>query len=119
MLTKTEHKTNRTSVKLAVLLAAGLIGGALIPSGAWAAKPTPIGLQCTDKGKSAFDTKNVLLFEVDGTTHTNVYYGKKPTIENWNNPKTIDLNHSYGISISISNPTYCYKVSGSKICVTY
>ena len=119
MLTGIKHNIIRISVKFAALLTAGLIGGALITSGAWAANPTPIKNECTGAGASKFDTDNVIMFVVDQTGHTNVYYGAEPTSKGPWSSKTVNLNNSLGISVSIANPTYCYKVSGNKVCITY
>ncbi len=116
MLTKIKHNINRTSVKLVVLLTAGLIGGALIPSGAWA-QGTP---QELDAGAcTTLQSANALVFVVGQTGHVTTYYCAGGAKAPWSGVKTVNLGHSVSIGVSVGNPIYCFTLGGARWCIEY
>lgn len=121
MSTKIKHKANRTSVKLAVILTTGLIGGALIPNGTWAQGPAQ---KFDQKACDAIKGEKVIIFVVDQSSNPPVktYFGGNPT-SNAGWPagvmKDLHLKDSVSIGVSVGNPTYCYTLGGSRFCVTY
>lgn len=121
MLTKIKHNINRTSVKLVVLLTAGLIAGALISSGAWA-QGIPHKLDAA--ACSALQTTDAVVFVVGQTGHVTTYYGEETsggaTVGPWINPKTnVNLMNSVSIGVSVGNPIYCFTLGGARWCIEY